>query len=59
MFRVAYRRSKSQLPQGLDLLVAPRRGAVAASLDELVRSLLELAEKVAGRLASRKGKESG
>jgi len=59
MFREAFRLNRESIPAGLDLLLSPRRGAAGASLDELGRCLVRLAEKVAERLASRKRKDGG
>ncbi len=59
MLREAFRLNRGDIPEGLDLLLSPRRGAAGASLDELGESLVRLAEKLAERLASRKTKEGG
>jgi ribonuclease P protein component len=46
VIREAFRRSRAKLPSGLDLVVRPRRGAIA-ELDGVQRSLT----KLVGRLA--------
>jgi ribonuclease P protein component len=55
MFREAFRLSKSDLPAGLDLLLSPRRGSAAATLEELIESLVSLAREAAGRIEERRG----
>lgn len=46
LIREAFRRNRSRLPTGLDLVIRPRRGAVADYL-AIERSLLELTRRVA------------
>ena len=52
MLREAFRLNKQRLPAGLDLLLAPRRGAREAPLEEIGRSLVALAGQAAGKLGS-------
>jgi ribonuclease P protein component len=46
VIREAFRRSRSTLPSGLDLVVRPRRGAVA-ELEQVQQSLIKLAARLA------------
>jgi len=49
LIREAFRQSRDQLPQGVDLVVVPRPG-VEPELSELMGSLPRLAAQVASRL---------
>jgi ribonuclease P protein component len=59
MLREAFRHNRTELPGGLDLLLSPRRGALAASLAELGASLVRLAGEAARKLEHRRGESSG
>ena len=52
--REAYRTHRTQLPNGLDLIVLPRRGA-RPHFQSIVESLIPLCHKVAKRLSKRRG----
>ncbi|MHC4914443.1 MAG: ribonuclease P protein component [Planctomycetota bacterium] len=54
--REAFRLNRKDLPEGLDLLVSPRKGAAAASPEELGRSLVSLAGRTAAKLREPKGR---
>jgi ribonuclease P protein component len=49
LLREAFRLSQHDLPPGLDLILIPRQNA-AATLDDLRRSLVQLARRLAKRL---------
>ncbi len=49
LIREAFRLTRGQLPQGVDLVVIPRQGA-KPKLSELMQSLPRLADRVASKL---------
>ena len=49
LMREAFRRSRDELPSGIDLIAAPRRGT-EPTLPSVTRSLCRLAAKLAGKL---------
>jgi ribonuclease P protein component len=51
LLREAFRLRRNELPEGIDLVVVPRRG-VEPALIELEQSLVRLAEKLAKRMAT-------
>ena len=59
MLREAFRHNRTELPGGLDLLLSPRRGAQAASLQQLGSSLVRLAGEAARKLEARRGEARG
>ncbi len=56
LIREAFRLNRKDLPTGLDLLVAPRKGAASAPLEDLAASLVSLAGRVAAELKGSKGR---
>jgi ribonuclease P protein component len=59
LIREAFRTSGPELPGGLDLLVAARAGAAGAGLEQVRRSLVALAGRVAAEIGRRAPKEDG
>jgi ribonuclease P protein component len=57
MIRETFRACSSELPAGLDLLVATRSGAAGAALAQVRRSLVALAGRVAAELEKRRPPE--
>lgn len=55
LLREAFRRSRSRLPGGIDLIVVPRAG-VAPTLPALLESFPRLAARVAGKLKEKGGR---
>ena len=53
LIREAFRLSRQRLPDGLDLVVRPRRGA-QPNCDDVTQSLPRLAQQVANRLSRRR-----
>jgi ribonuclease P protein component len=53
LIREAFRKSRSELPSGLDLVVRPRRGA-APDYRRIAESLPRLSRQLTGKLARRK-----